>query len=38
MNIVDSEHFFELINRNCAYFISQITFENIKKSCLVKLK
>lgn len=38
IDIVDSEHFFKLINRKCAYFISLITFEIIKKSCLVKLK
>lgn len=36
IDIVDSEHFFKLINRKCAYFISLITFEIIKKSCLVK--
>jgi hypothetical protein len=38
IDIVDSEHFFKLINRKCAYFISLITFEIIQKSCLVKLK
>ena len=38
IDIVDSEHFFKLINRKCAYFISLVTLEIIQKSCLVKLK
>lgn len=38
IDIVDSEHFFKLINHKCAYFISLITLEIIQKSCLVKLK
>jgi hypothetical protein len=38
IDIVDSEHFFYLINRKCAYFISLITLEIIQKSCLVKIK
>jgi hypothetical protein len=38
IDIVDSEHFFELINKKCAYFLSLVTFEIIKKSCLIKAK
>lgn len=37
IDIVDSEHFFKLINGKCAYFISMVTLEIIRKSCLVKL-
>lgn len=36
IDIVDSEHFFKLINGKCAYFISMITLEIIQKSCLIK--
>lgn len=36
IDIVDANHFFSLINKKCAYFIGLLTFEIIKKSCLVK--
>ncbi|MCT3721809.1 hypothetical protein HZP56_00675 [Elizabethkingia anophelis] len=36
IDIVDANHFFSLINKKCAYFIGLLTFEVIKKSCLVK--
>jgi len=36
IDIIDSEHFFSLINKKCAYFISLLTFEIIAKSSFNK--
>ena len=36
IDIVDANHFFSLINSKCAYFMSMVTFEVIKKSNLIK--
>ena len=36
IDIVDANHFFSLINTKCAYFLSLVTFEVIKKSNLTR--